>query len=112
MAVCSQKRRATRRDLCVAAPEPMPWLCVAGVGPLIPLRSYARVMAYGLSRQGTAAAVVVALTVIGMTVGTVLLLATGREHVGWFMFLLSFGAWMFAAVAGMLLVWDSGYLDR
>jgi hypothetical protein len=69
-------------------------------------------MAYGLSRQGTAAAAAVALTVIGMTVGTVLLLATGRENVGWFMFLLSFGAWMFAAVGGMLLVWDSGYLDR
>jgi hypothetical protein len=40
------------------------------------------------------------------------LLATGRTNVGWFMFLLSFGGWMFAAVAGMLLVWDSGYLDR
>jgi len=69
-------------------------------------------MAFGLSRRGTAAAVAVALTVVGMTVGTVLLLATGRTNVGWFMFLLSFGGWMFAAVAGMLLVWDSGYLDR
>lgn len=69
-------------------------------------------MALGLSRRGTAAAAAVALTVIGMTAGTVLLLVTGREHVGWFMFVLSFGAWMFAAVGGMLLVWDSGYLDR
>ncbi|QKY19071.1 hypothetical protein B4589_001285 [Halolamina sp. CBA1230] len=69
-------------------------------------------MAFGLSRRATAAAAAVALTVLGMTVGTVLLLATGRTNVGWFMFLLSFGAWMFAAVAGMLLVWDSGYLDR
>ncbi|GAB7013292.1 hypothetical protein [Halolamina salina] len=69
-------------------------------------------MAFGLSRRATAAAVAVGLTVIGMTVGTILLLATGRTHVGWFMFLLSFGGWMFAAVAGMLLVWDSGYLDR
>jgi|AntRauTorcE11897_2_1112592.scaffolds.fasta_scaffold53379_1 hypothetical protein len=69
-------------------------------------------MAYGLSRQATIAAVAVALTVLGMTVGTVLLLATGRQNIGWFMFLLSFGAWMFAAVGAMLLVWDSGYLDR
>jgi len=69
-------------------------------------------MAFGLSRRSTVAAAAVGLTVIGMTVGTVLLLATGRTNVGWFMFLLSFGGWMFAAVAGMLLVWDSGYLDR
>ncbi|WP_049981920.1 hypothetical protein [Halolamina rubra] len=69
-------------------------------------------MVFGLSRRGTAAAVAVALTVFGMTVGTVLLLATGRTNVGWFMFVLSFGAWMFAAVGGMLLVWESGYLDR
>ena len=69
-------------------------------------------MAYGLSRQATIAAAAVALTVVGMTLGTVLLLATGRRDIGWFMFLLSFGGWMFAAVAGMLLVWDSGYLDR
>lgn len=69
-------------------------------------------MAFGLSRQATVAAAAVALTVLGMTVGTILLLATGRRDAGWFMFLLSFGAWMFAAVGGMLLVWDSGYLDR
>lgn len=69
-------------------------------------------MAFGLSRRATITAAVVALTVFGMTVGTILLLATGRRDLGWFMFLLSFGAWMFAAVAGMLLVWDSGYLDR
>lgn len=69
-------------------------------------------MAFGLSRQATLAAGAVGLTVLGMTFGTVLLLATGRRDAGWFMFLLSFGAWMFAAVAGMLLVWESGYLDR
>lgn len=69
-------------------------------------------MAFGLSTRGTVAAVLVATTVLGMTTGTVLLFATNRPHAGWFLFLLSFGAWMFAAVGAMLLVWDSGYLDR
>lgn len=69
-------------------------------------------MAFGLSTRATVASALVALTVLGMTTGTVLLFATNRPHAGWFLFLLSFGAWMFAAVGGMLLVWDSGYLDR
>ncbi|MFW5948047.1 MAG: hypothetical protein ACOCSD_00425 [Halolamina sp.] len=69
-------------------------------------------MAFGLSRRGTIAAVAVVVTVLGMTVGTVMLFVTDRTHAGWFLFILSFGAWMFAAVGGMLVVWNSGYLDR
>lgn len=58
------------------------------------------------------AGVLTGLTVLGMVVGTWLLLFTARQDAGWMLFILSFGFWMTAAIVFMLLLWDAGYLDR
>jgi hypothetical protein len=58
------------------------------------------------------AGVLVASTVAGMGVGAWLLLSGQRPHVGWFLFTISFGLWMFAFIIAFLLLWDAGYFDR
>lgn len=58
------------------------------------------------------AGVVTGATVLGMAVGAWIHLFGSARDAGWFLFLLSFGFWMAAAIVFMLLLWDAGYLDR
>lgn len=58
------------------------------------------------------AGVVTGATVLGMAVGTWLHLFGAARNLGWFLFIISFGFWMAAAIVFMLLLWDAGYLDR
>lgn len=65
------------------------------------------------SRQEVAgASVVVAVTVLGMVAGIWLHISGLLPHIGWFLFIVSFGLWMFGAIAAMLILWNAGYLDR
>lgn len=58
----------------------------------------------------TAAAVVA--SILGMVVGTGLVLATDHRSTGWLLFILSFGAWLAAALLGLREGWARGWFDR
>lgn len=58
------------------------------------------------------AGIAVAVTVVGMVVGVGLLLFSPRHALGWHLFIVSFGAWMAAAVAAMLVMWERGWFDK
>lgn len=58
------------------------------------------------------AGVLTGLTVVGMAVGTWMHLVGPQRDLGWVVFIISFGAWMGAAILLMLMLWDAGFLDR
>lgn len=69
-------------------------------------------MSLGPHSDQEIAGVLVGATVAGMAVGAWLLLSEQQPHVGWFLFTISFGLWMFAFIVAMLILWDAGYFDR
>ncbi|MFB6221029.1 MAG: hypothetical protein ABEH90_06275 [Halolamina sp.] len=69
-------------------------------------------MSLGPHSDQEVAGVVVGGTIAGMAIGAWLLLSGARPHVGWFLFIISFGLWMFAFIIAWLILWDAGYFDR
>lgn len=58
------------------------------------------------------AGVSVGITVIGMLVGTALVLSATYQTVGWLVFILSFGGWLAAALLAMREGWHRGWFDK
>lgn len=67
-----------------------------------------------LSRPSSAQLVGVAVgfSVAGMLTGTVLVLSATHQSVGWIVFILSFGAWLSAALLALREGWQRGWFDR
>lgn len=62
--------------------------------------------------SGRVAGVSVVVTVIGMLLGTALVLTATYADAGWLLFVLSFGGWLGAALLAMREGWDGGWFDR
>ncbi|MDZ7702596.1 MAG: hypothetical protein U5J98_11360 [Halobacteriales archaeon] len=58
------------------------------------------------------AAVSVAVSVVGMLVGTALLLTAAYAAIGWLLFVLSFAGWLAAALLALRAGWHRGWFDR
>ncbi len=54
----------------------------------------------------------VAASVVGMVVGTALLLTVSYAAIGWLLFVLSFAGWLTAALLALRAGWHRGWFDR
>lgn len=58
------------------------------------------------------AGVAVCASVVGMVVGTGLLLTATNVAVGWLLFILSFAGWLAAALFALRAGWHRGWFDK
>ena len=58
------------------------------------------------------AAVSVGVSVIGMLLGTALLLSDAYGALGWLLFVFSFAGWLAAALLALRAGWHRGWFDR
>lgn len=67
-----------------------------------------------LSRPSSAqlVGIAVGLSVAGMLAGTALVLSATHQTAGWVLFILSFGAWLAAALLALREGWQRGWFDR
>lgn len=65
----------------------------------------------GLS-SGLVAGISVGVAVLGMFIGTALVLSATYQSAGWLLFVLSFGAWLGAALLALREGWHRGWFDH
>ena len=58
------------------------------------------------------AAASVGVSVVGMVLGTALLLTATYAAVGWLLFVLSFAGWLTAALLALRAGWHRGWFDK